>query len=321
MTGVVHAAGAVLWRERRGKLEVLLVHRPTYDDWAWPKGKVEKGESLPAAAVREVEEETGYRVALSRSLGTVRYRLKDGRHKESHYWAANADAPVGIWDQARGKVKRAPKKEIDETRWVGAKQAAKLLTYPHDREPLFQLLDEYNDDRLRTWTVLIVRHARAKKREAFDGPEERRPLTEKQGRDQAKRLMPLLSAYGVARVITSPWERCAATVEPYANVIGAELETASELTEAAHEKKPKKVTRLIREEMFTPGEAVALCTHRPVMPTIIEALTEHTPYRIMEQLPETDPWLKPAEVLVVHLAAHHKGRVIVTAIEHQRPIG
>src|SRR5699024_4913531 len=77
----VHAAGALVWRVRAGELEVLLVHRPRYDDWSWPKGKLHKHESLPAAAVREVKEETGVEALLGVPLPTVRYRLSSGTRK------------------------------------------------------------------------------------------------------------------------------------------------------------------------------------------------------------------------------------------------
>ena len=85
---VVRAAGALVWRERRGRLEVLLVHRPRYDDWSFPKGKVEPRESVRTCAVREVAEETGACIALGQPMGTIRYKLSDGRRKHVYYWAA-----------------------------------------------------------------------------------------------------------------------------------------------------------------------------------------------------------------------------------------
>ena len=93
---VVRAAGALVWRECRGRLEVLLVHRPRYDDWSFPKGKVERNESVRTCAVREVAEETGVRIALGQPLETVRYKMSDGRRKRVYYWAARelgADEP------------------------------------------------------------------------------------------------------------------------------------------------------------------------------------------------------------------------------------
>lgn len=89
MRPALQAAGALVWRERGRKLQVLLVHRPRYNDWSWPKGKPESGEPLVATAVREVSEETGKRIVLGQPLGCVRYRV-GGRPKETHYWAATA---------------------------------------------------------------------------------------------------------------------------------------------------------------------------------------------------------------------------------------
>src|SRR5437867_3193906 len=82
----VKAAGGVLWRLRKGKVEIALVHRPRYDDWSLPKGKLRGGETPLAAAVREVAEETGARVAVSRFVGNVRYDV-GATHKQTSYWA------------------------------------------------------------------------------------------------------------------------------------------------------------------------------------------------------------------------------------------
>ena len=94
-TPVVRAAGAVLWRERGGRLEVTLVHRPRYQDWSWPKGKVDPGECEPAAAVREVAEEVGVQVVLGVPLAPVGYRLPDGVNKVVRYWAARVATEIG----------------------------------------------------------------------------------------------------------------------------------------------------------------------------------------------------------------------------------
>ncbi|UNX54530.1 NUDIX hydrolase [Georgenia sp. TF02-10] len=314
----VEAAGALVWRMVGRRLEVLLVHRPRYDDWGWPKGKLDPGEGLTACAVREVAEETGLQVALGQPLPTVRYHLGDGRRKHSHYWAAQVLDGADRSLAARPAVVPAEDREIDDVRWVEAGKAAKLLTYHRDRVPLGALLDQWHDERLRTWTMVVVRHARARKRSAWPGDEATRPLTAA-GQAQAAALVPLLSAYGVEAVITSPWERCAATVRPYLEATGLEPQLREELTEAAHKRRAKPVRELVRQELTTRDRPVALCMHRPVLPTVVAEIAGRTPHRIMQQVPDSDPWLKTGEALVVHVAQRPRRRAAVVALEKHRP--
>ena len=130
MTETVRAAGGVVVRHRDdGVVEILLVHRPAYDDWSFPKGKCEDGESEEEAAVREVEEVTGLRCRLERELATTRYRDGRGRPKTVRYWLM---APVG------GHVAAA--NEVDDAVFVSVEEARALLTYARDRE-LVDLVD------------------------------------------------------------------------------------------------------------------------------------------------------------------------------------
>ncbi|HLV05047.1 MAG TPA: NUDIX hydrolase [Actinomycetaceae bacterium] len=314
----VLAAGTVVWRlDERKKLEVLLVHRPRYDDWSWPKGKQENGETLAACAVRETEEETGVPVILGQPLPKVRYKLDSGARKEIHFWAARPAPPGDRSLRARTPVVPASKDEIDEVRWVGVKEAARLLTHERDRVPLGMLVDQRRDERLDTYAVLVVRHARARKRTAWKGGESTRPLTPV-GHAQARGLIPLLAAYGVDRVLSSPWRRCVDTVAPYAERIGVEIEMHPEITEDAHRAKPKKARELIRQEARVRAPGVAICTHRPVLPTIMDEVAVNTPYRIMKQVPESDPWLKTSEMLVVHMGRRPGRAAVVVALEKHR---
>src|SRR5690606_25766251 len=139
----VQAAGALVWRlSASRRLEVLLVHRPRYDDWAWPKGKVEPGETVVECAVREVAEETGVHVALGQPLPGGRHKLQDGRRKHTHYWAAQA-LPDGAPPTGGRIVEPADETEVDEVRWVEAGEAWRMLTYERDREPLGHFLDQW----------------------------------------------------------------------------------------------------------------------------------------------------------------------------------
>lgn len=318
MKVTVRAAGAIVWRVRGRRLQVLLVHRPGYDDWSWPKGKPKRGEALPVTAVREVEEEAGLRVCLGQALPSVRYPVNGSKKlKESYYWAATVTTR-GSWTKARRRVRRARSREVDDTRWVDARKALKILTYEHDRVPLEHLMDQWEDDKLDTWTVVIVRHSRARKRSAWAGGEETRPLTHI-GELQSRHLVPILSAFGVNEVITSPWERCAATVRPYLDATGITPDVRDSLTEWAAKESPKEVRRVVDAELRSAESAVAICTHRPVLPTVISQLTVHTPNRIKKRMPASDPWLKTGEILVAHLAAHRKKGGVVVALEKHRP--
>ena len=121
----VSAAGGLVTRPApNGCLEVALVHRPKYDDWTFPKGKVEAGESDEDAAAREVREETGYECALGDEFATVCYIDARGRTKRVRYWLMTI----------AGGVASIPNDEVDDLRWLAPADASTLLTYPHDQE-------------------------------------------------------------------------------------------------------------------------------------------------------------------------------------------
>ena len=124
---MIEAAGGLVWRRTdEGQVEVLLVHRPKYDDWSLPKGKLDEGETHEAGALREVEEETGLRLELGDELPEVRYHDRFGRPKRVRYWTMEAVAVGGF----------TPNDEVDELRWLPADRARRLLTYGRDRELL-----------------------------------------------------------------------------------------------------------------------------------------------------------------------------------------
>jgi 8-oxo-dGTP pyrophosphatase MutT (NUDIX family) len=125
---LVRAAGGLVWRREDGVVQIAIVHREAYDDWAFPKGKLHPGESEPEAALREVEEETGLRCRLEDEIGTTSYRDSRGRRKTVRYWEMT---PVG------GVF--APENDVDDARWISLAEAPAALTYARDRK----LLDRF----------------------------------------------------------------------------------------------------------------------------------------------------------------------------------
>lgn len=249
------AAGAVI--ARRGGREVLLVHRPKYDDWSFPKGKQDPGEHVTATAVREVEEETGLRVHLGRPLPAQHYEVRADRSKVVHYWVARRA------DDAKRTV-FTPNDEVDEIRWLSLAEAARRLSYLDDCE----ILDAYRADPRRTHALVVVRHASATKRSTWSKPDNQRPLVGA-GRTQAQALSPLLAAFGVSQVHTSPSMRCQQTVLPYAKSQGLPLVTHPGISE--EEASPRDIATLIHELLDSRANTV-LCSHRPVLPEIFDAL-------------------------------------------------
>jgi 8-oxo-dGTP diphosphatase len=282
----VLAAGAVVLRKNSD--DVLLVHRPKYDDWSFPKGKLDRGEHATSAAVREVLEETGLPIRLGRPLADQRYPVAGGRNKTVHYWVGR----VAGDDDVSGY---APNHEIDEVAWVGRRKAAKLLTYLHDVDTLREALTE---DRV-TRTLVILRHANARSRSRWKADDRYRPLLAT-GTAQAERLVPLLAAYGVSRLVTSSSTRCVATVTPYADSSGVHVECDARLSEEDH---TAKDLRDVVADLLTHDKRTVVCTHRPVLPTLWKTLG-------MDAVK-----LEPGQMLVIH---NRRGRVLATETHHVR---
>jgi 8-oxo-(d)GTP phosphatase len=291
-SGPILAAGAVVARKRGEGLEIALVHRPKYDDWSFPKGKLEPGEHPTVAAVREVAEETGLDIRLGPPLSRQTYQVRNGRLRTKHvdYWAGRI---VGNDDLSRYE----PNDEIDQATWVDADKARQLLSYDHDRETL----DEFLRVRKNTYPLLVVRHARARARQTWRREDRDRPLTPG-GELQAEHLVSILGAYGVSRLISSSSRRCWTTLGPYAEVADIDLEETADLSE--EESSPEAVRRII-VKLMREKHSVALCTHRPVLPMIHDALElEHQT-------------LDPGALLAIH---HRKKRLVAVELV-KAPLG
>ncbi len=212
----IRAAGALLWRPGTDGPEVALVHRQRYDDWSLPKGKALPGEHVLLTAVREVAEETGVRVILGRRLPSTHYQQHGNRPKTVDYWAAKAaDSPQPGF---------IPNDEVDEVGWLRVAAAKGRLSYPHD----VGVLDEFAAGPPDTKPLILVRHASAgsKDRWRADGHDDdlKRPL-DAVGRQQKEELASLLRCYGTARVLSSAAERCAETVQPFADLARQRVQT------------------------------------------------------------------------------------------------
>ncbi|MCU1563297.1 MAG: hydrolase [Arthrobacter sp.] len=303
----VTAAGAVPWRlnpVRKDALEVLLIHRPRYDDWSWPKGKIDPGETIPECAARELEEEIGLRAPLGIPLPPIHYHVPAGL-KVVHYWAVDVD----------GGALRPDGKEVDSVLWCSPEKAARLLSNPSDVGPLEHLVAAHQRGELDTLPLLVVRHAKAKPRSSWSKAEGDRPLAAT-GMRQAQAVGRLLQVWKPSRVVSSPWLRCVATIAPYAKAADAKVKLHEALTEHRHARHPHKTAAVV-ESLFDKQRPVVLCTHRPALPTVFAQLAKHMNSRLRALLPSTDPYLAPGEVLVCHVA--HGSKTKVVAVERFRP--
>lgn len=347
----VLAAGALVWRLKNDKLQVLVVHRPRYDDWSFPKGKAEPGESMVLTAIREVAEETGRQIVLGRYLGKARRRLVSGRKKRTLYWAAQVLPEAGPGEGLRAAVKPASKHEIDKVRWWKAEKAARKLTHADDKRLLARLVDWYESGQLQVRSLVLVRHAKAVSRATWGygiNSEITRPLVMGRGQAQARDVAALLSAYGVRELVSSPWRRCVDTLAPYAHGCGLDLRSDEAFTEVSALMAPELMQASFRdllergsaldgppepeavgpqgrepglalagqagpgaagqsEPVCTPQDPpepsypLALCVHRPCLPLLFETLREYMGPELATKLPDSDPWLRPGQAVVVHL--------------------
>lgn len=277
----VTAAGAVVVRKANGG-EVLLVHRPKYDDWSWPKGKQDPGEHVTTTAVREVLEETGVEIRLARPLAPQVYVVSGGRLKTVHYWVGRVLGDDTVADYRTND-------EIDDLGWFSFEKARARLTYTDDVD----LLDQVEGRHKKTSTLIVLRHARAIKRATWKGHDDDRPLTTV-GREQARSLIPVLSAYGISRVVTSDSQRCLRTVTPYVRDHVLAVEGDPGLNEV--DSTPVTIRTAVNS-LLGSGENAVVCSHRPVLP------------QIFAELGVAEEPLGPGEMVVCH---HRKGKIVAT---------
>jgi 8-oxo-dGTP diphosphatase len=256
---VVAAAGGAVWRPGTdGGTEVALVHRPRYDDWSLPKGKLEAGEHALTAAVREIGEETGLAVVAGRRGVQTRYPVAEGL-KRVDYWVMRA---VGGSFEANH--------EVDELRWLPLSDAGELCTHEHDRAVLADLA---RTDVPLMPTLVLVRHGRAGSRSEWDGDDDLRPLDDR-GLRQAQRLAEVLPVFGPTEVLSARRTRCEETVAPLAERLGLDVGPAPELGEEEFADDPEAgmtvVDRLLGQPA-SPGVTV-VCSQGGAIPSVLENL-------------------------------------------------
>jgi 8-oxo-dGTP diphosphatase len=254
---LIPAAGGAVWRTGAGGvLETALVHRPKYDDWSLPKGKLDPGEHPLVAAVREVREETGLQVAVGRRSVQTRYAHRSGP-KRVDYWVMEA---VG------GAF--APNDEVDELRWLPVPEATALVTHAHDRAVLADLA---RTDVPRTLGLLLVRHATAGDRADWDGPDATRPL-DRRGRAQAATLAAVLPGFAPVRLLTAPPVRCRETMTPLAAATGLPVGEVPELGEEAYDADPQAGLAVVRQLLADPAGPTVVCSQGGAIPSVLLAL-------------------------------------------------
>lgn len=306
----VFAAGALCWREADGRLLIAIIHRKRYGDWSWPKGKLDEGESLPQAAVREIREETGLKVKLGVHLGTQNYMLQNGAAKEVHYWAAK------VSDKALAESTFKPDDEVEKIEWKTPEEIDQLLTYEQDKEFLVKLVELHTKGLLQTRPFILLRHAKATPRNQWPKDEAHRPLLPL-GEEQAQAIVPILSAYGIKKVVSSPWSRCANTVMPYVRKKGLKLIERGQLTEFGNANGPQRTAKTV-EKLLATGAAAVLCSHRPALPTILDTISKNaTPAQ--EILIHEARALEPGQMLVVHLTKGEGSKRRIVGLEIQTP--
>ncbi len=296
-TDKIIAAGSVVTRPSSKGTEYLLVHRGYREDWTFPKGKVDPGEHVLTAAVREVREETGFAVELGIPLPTQTYKA-EGKLKDSRYWFGKLLAGEFVAND-----------EVDEIAWLTFEEAAKRLTYEHDQDVLTAAS-------VAKWTspLIILRHTQSVKRAEWllsaDGLSEidaSRPLTAV-GRMQANSLIGALAAFGISEIHSSDSRRCRDTVGPYATARSLAVTLEKSVSEERHQEHPEKVKALVAE-LVTQSNPLVLCTHRPVMPTVMESLAES--FKLETETKKSfDPALTPGSMVIYHRDAADLTKVL-----------
>jgi 8-oxo-dGTP diphosphatase len=290
----VEAAGGVLWRGDPVAPEIAVVHRPRYDDWSLPKGKLDHGEHPLLAALREIAEETGFAARPGRRLGSLRYDVPEGP-KRVRYWACEATG---------GEFR--PNREVDELWWATVPEALARLDPDHDR----RVVERFGEDTRPTRAMVVVRHASAGDKRGWTGTDADRPL-DPAGQARSRVVRSLLSAYAVRRAGAADVRRCRETLQPWARSAGVEVSVLKATTAGVFQTDPDQAVHEVLALLDGWGGAagadgdhavgsIAWCGQREVIPDLVAG--------VVGQLGgQADPDdlgdLRKGGLLLVHVAA------------------
>jgi 8-oxo-(d)GTP phosphatase len=288
---LIEAAGGVLWRQAAGGagIEVALVHRPKYDDWSIPKGKLNPGEHPVVGGVREVWEETGFTGIPGRPLGEIRY-VKDSTPKRVRFWAMRV---------ASGEFE--PNDEVDQVMWLPPREARRHLLPDRDQ----RILTGVDFDSVDTWPCLLVRHGSAGERASWQGDDRERPL-DALGDEQAESLVPLLSVYGIRRVMSADVLRCMETIGPYAGQAHLSVESEPLVSEAGYAEQPgRALERLL--EIVRSGVPSVVCSQGKTLPALLaDACSE------LKSTPPPDVRFRKGGLCIMHLRDLDSPQLVAT---------
>lgn len=295
-------------------LTVCLVHRPKYDDWSWPKGKLDGNESIQQAAVREIQEETGLPVRLGAYLQSVEYSTADegkrgkkrfdAKHprKIVHYWIAQelTEEEAHIQEAILGPVQHGD--DVDTVAWLTIAQARKRLTHITDIDVLNAFVDRVQQGALNAGVVILVRHGKAESRKTWRGSDPDRPLTPR-GMAYSYAIARELACYGVSSIASSPWKRCADTMAPYAWQAKLAMASASAMTEDTFAEHPQQAWQYLLGELcksLVHPAVRAIGMHRPVIGGMFEHLRKLcVSTQLSRTLPAKTPYMPTGHAVVL----------------------
>ena len=278
MSEAISAAGAVVWRKHKDNFtEVAIIHRPKYDDWSFPKGKLEVGESLIACAHREVLEETNLQTEFGPHLGQVEYFTPDGLKKVT-YWSAKVIAEKPFRTNT----------EVDQLKWIPITKVIEVLTNETDKE----IFDKFVKVKFNSKPFILLRHAKAITRDEWQGEDDDRPLSSS-GQNQAMRLLSTYQVFNIDQIHSSDAVRCYDTVKSMAKGLDIKLEVSSKLSESTYKKDKEKAFDYVRE-LIKEDKSILICSHNPILPKMLNKLTKKS------EIEADEDKLSPADGWVIH---------------------